>query len=238
MDPQQLFERFLPPHISGALDPFQTVEAVLGRLTEVGRSLSLVAIPAFIWFSTRLFAGLRTALNSIYDVSIRPSKKNFVLRFLLNKLRDLGMVIMTLAMFLANTALSTGLALMQDYAEERGRQVVSTLERWGAEALAFLFLLALFFLLYRYASIRKVRWQGALVAAMFMSVAFEVAKRLYGLYLSGAGGYGTAAADASLGAAALFVVWLYYSALVFLLGGVVAETWELRAMQRAQRGIA
>ena len=114
--------------------------------------------------------------------------------------------------------------------------MVSTLERWGAEGLAFILLLALFFLLYRYGSIRKVRWQGALVAAVFMSVAFEIAKRLYGLYLQGATGYGTAVADASLGAAALFIVWLYYSALVFLLGGVVAETWELRAMQREQRG--
>jgi len=238
MDPQLLFERFLPPHELGALDPFRTVEAVLGRLTQVGRSLSVVAIPAFIWFSTRLFAGLRTALNNIYDVSIRPSKKHFLLRFLLNKLRDLGMVLMTLALFLANTALSTGLALLQGYAIERGRPVASTLERWGAEILAFLFLLVLFFLLYRYASIRKVRWQGALVAAGFMSVAFEIAKRLYGLYLRGTAGYGTAAADATLGAAALFIVWLYYSALVFLLGGVVVETWELRAMQREQRGIA
>ena len=237
MDPQQLFERFLPPHLSGALDPFRTVEAVLGRLTEVGRSLSVVAVPAFIWFSTRLFAGLRTSLNSIYDVSIRPSRKHFLLRFLLNKLRDLGMVIMTLAMFLANTVLSTGMALLQGYAKERGRPVLSTLEQWGAEALAFIFLLALFFLLYRFASIRKVRSQGALVASIFMSVAFEIAKRLYGLYLRGATGYGTAAADASLGAAALFIVWLYYSALVFLLGGVVAETWELRAMQREQRSI-
>jgi len=31
-------------------------------------------------------------------------------------------------------------------------------------------------------------------------------------------------------------VWVYYCALVFLLGGVVAETWELRELQRAQRG--
>lgn len=237
IDPQQLFERFLPPHASGELDPFRTIEAVLGRLTQAGRSLSVVAIPAFIWFSTRLFAGLRTALNSIYDVSIRPSQKHFVLRFLLNKLRDLGMVIMTVSMFLANTALSTGLALLQGYAKDRGRPTLSAVERWGGEALAFIFLLLLFLLLYRYASIRKVRWQGAWVAAIFMSVAFEVAKRLYGLYLIGAAGRGTAAADATLGAGALFVVWLYYSALVFLLGGVVVETWELRAMQREQRGI-
>lgn len=233
-----LFERFLPPHSQFAVDPFLTIEAVLGRLTEVGNSLSLLAVPAFIWFGTRLFAGLRTALNSIFDVSIRPGHRHFVTRFLLNKLRDLGMVVMTLSIFLVSIGLSTGLSLLQSYTTARGRPILSTLERWGAEVLAFVFLMVLFFLLYRFASIRKIGWQAALVAAGFMSVAFELAKRLYGLYLRGATGYGTATADASLGAAALFVVWLYYSALVFLLGGVVAETWELRAMQRQQRGIA
>lgn len=239
IDPQVLFERFLPPHSHFAVDPFETIEAVLGRLTTVGNSLSLIAVPAFIWFSTRLFAGLRTALNSIFDVSIRPSNKGIIVRFLLNKLRDLGMVVMTLTIFLVSTGLSTGLTLLQNYTAARGRPVLSTLERWGAEALAFLFLMVLFFLLYRFSSIRKIGWQAALVAAAFMSVAFEIAKRLYGLYLQGAAaGYGTAAADATLGAAALFVVWLYYSAVVFLLGAVVAETWELRAMQRVQRGIA
>jgi membrane protein len=237
IDPQTLFERFLPPH-PGAVDPFETVEKVLGDLTKVGNSLSLVAVPAFIWFSTRLFAGLRTALNSIFDVSIRPSHKGIIARFLLNKLRDLGMVVMTLSIFLVSIGLTTGLTLLQNYTTARGRPVLSTLERWGAEVLAFGFLLVLFFLLYRFASIRKIGWRAALVAAGFMSIAFEIAKRLYGLYLSGAASYGTAAADATLGAAALFIVWLYYSALVFLLGAVVAETWELRAMQRVQRGIA
>jgi uncharacterized BrkB/YihY/UPF0761 family membrane protein len=35
----------------------------------------------------------------------------------------------------------------------------------------------------------------------------------------------------------LFVLWVYYTAIVFLLGGVVAETWELRKMLRRQRAI-
>jgi uncharacterized BrkB/YihY/UPF0761 family membrane protein len=47
----------------------------------------------------------------------------------------------------------------------------------------------------------------------------------------GAGG------DANIGAGVLFVLWVYYTALVFLLGGVVAETWELRRMQQRQRTI-
>ena len=33
----------------------------------------------------------------------------------------------------------------------------------------------------------------------------------------------------------LFILWIYYTAIVFLLGGVVAETWELRHMQKRQR---
>ena len=35
----------------------------------------------------------------------------------------------------------------------------------------------------------------------------------------------------------LFILWVYYTAIVFLLGGVVAETWELRKMQQRQRAI-
>lgn len=238
MDPSLLFERFLPPHATAAgSDPFATVEAILGRLTAVGRSLSLVAVPAFLWFSTRLFAGIRTSLNSIYDVGLRAPKRHFVVRFLLGKLRDLGMVSLTLVLFLANTALTSGFTFLRAYFESTGGgSIVRTLEGWVAQLLGFVFLLVLFFLLYRHASLRRVRWQAALVAATFMAVAFEIAKRLYALYLWGATGYGTAAVDASIGAVILFVVWLYFSALVFLLGAVVAETWELRELQRVQRG--
>ena len=64
---------------------------------------------------------------------------------------------------------------------------------------------------------------------------FEVAKRLYGLYLAHFASVGGASGDANIGAAVLFILWIYYTAIVFLLGGVVAETWELRRMQQRQR---
>jgi membrane protein len=198
----------------------------------------LVAIPAFLWFSTRLFAGIRTALNSIYDVGVRPPKGHFLARFFRAKVRDLGMVLLTLSLFLANTTLTFGVSFLHRYFETNGlgsNPIIRTLEGWVGELLGFGFLVALFFLLYRHASLRRVGWRAALIAASFMAVAFELAKRLYAIYLQGATGYGAAAVDASIGAVLLFVVWLHYSALMFLLGGVVAETWELRELQRAQR---
>ncbi|HEY9381935.1 MAG TPA: YihY/virulence factor BrkB family protein [Gemmatimonadales bacterium] len=241
VDSRILFERFFPPHNTAPnLDPFTTVEEILARLTEVGNSLSLVALPAFLWFSTRLFAGIRTSLNGIYDAWVRPKRINPVKRFLLGKLRDLGMVMMVLVLFLANTALTTGYGLLRAASASSGTvgSMIQTFEGWVGEVLGLGFLVALFFLLYRYASLRRVRWQGALLASGFAAVAFEIAKRLFALYLERMGGFGAANAGASIGAVVVFVIWAYYTALVFLLGGVIAETWELRDMQRNQRSAA
>ena len=74
-----------------------------------------------------------------------------------------------------------------------------------------------------------------MLASTFTAVLFEIAKRLYGLYLANFASLEGPLGDANVGAAVLFVLWVFYTAIVFLLGAVVAETWELRAMQQRQR---
>ncbi len=232
-------ERFFPPHdTTPGQDPFASVEDFLGRLVVAARGVSTVAIPAFLWFSTRLFASARTSLNEIYDVHVRPTRRNFVVAYLLGKVRDLGMVGLVLLLFLANTALTTGLALLQ----ARGAALapgfeflLSTASRLVGELLAFAFLVSLFFAVYHFASIRRPPWRAALVASLFSAVLFEAAKRLFGLYIRNRL-YQSVTVDVDVGSAILFVLWMYYSSLVFLLGGVVAETWELREMQRSVLG--
>jgi uncharacterized BrkB/YihY/UPF0761 family membrane protein len=75
VDPNFLFHGFLPPHSADEGDPFSMVEKLLGGIANNRGAISLYAIPTFIWFSTRLFAGIRTSLNSIYDVSVRPQRR-------------------------------------------------------------------------------------------------------------------------------------------------------------------
>jgi membrane protein len=241
-DPTLLFHRFLPAHVDTAgQDPFDMFEGLLTRITRNRGGISLVAAPAFIWFSTRLFAGLRTSLNWVYDVAARPApRRHFVLVYIRGKLHDVLMVLGTLLLFLLNTVMTAGLALLQ----ARGSSVipelrffVSTLGRLLGELLAFSFLISLFYLVYRYASDRRLPWKTALMASCFAALAFELAKRLYGLYLANVATVGGASGDANVGAAVLFVLWVYYTGLVFLLGGVVAETWELRTIQTRQRAI-
>ncbi len=241
IDTVLLFHGFLPPHSSVSDgDPFDLIERLLTEITQNRGELSLYAAPAFLWFSTRLFAGIRTALNDIYDVSLRPARpRGFVAVYLHGKLRDTIMVMGTVVLFLTNTLLTTGLAIVQARGTATVPQLaffVSTLGRVVTEVLAIAFSVSLFYITYRYSSARRLPWKTALLAAAFTAVLFEVAKRLYAVYLANFTsfeGWG----DANLAAGALFILWIYYTAIVFLLGAVVAETWELRRMQGHQRAI-
>ena len=243
MDAQAIFHRFFPPHTSTpGKDPFAFIERLLVGIAQNRGQISLYAAPAFVWFSTRLFAGVRTSLNDIYDVSARPQpRRHFLLNLVLAKIRDAGMVLGTVVLFLANTLLTTGLALLREQGAERAppelRFFVSTLGRISGEVLAFAFSVSLFYVTYRYASLRRLPWRTALLASTFTAVLFELAKRLYGLYLANFASLEGPLGDANIGAVVLFVLWVYYTAIVFLLGAVVAETWELRGMQQRQRAI-
>ncbi len=235
-----IFHAFLPQHELGPNDPFRTVESVLTGIASNAGAISLYAVPTFIWFSTRLFAGVRTSLNHVFDVSLRPRRRrNFLAVWAVGKARDAAMVLATLVLFCLNAALTAGLALLPTLSTRFPQLdlVIGSLGRLLGELFTILFSVALFHVIYKYASVRKLPWRTAMLAALFAAIAFEIAKRLYGLYLTNFASVRGASGDATIGALVLFVLWLYYTALVFLLGGVVAETWELRRMQKRQRAI-
>ena len=93
----------------------------------------------------------------------------------------------------------------------------------------------MFFALYKYLPIRRVRAKTAFVAAAFTSVAFEArAHRVHS--------YVTTFNPASLYTGALtalviIVVWFYYAALIFILGGEVGQVYELRRVRKLQREV-
>ena len=103
---------------------------------------------------------------------------------------------------------------------------------WG-RLLAFFFIFLMFLLIFRYLPRRKTPWRMALVAAVFTSLAWELLKGLFALYVSYATSwervYGT------LVTPIILVLWIYYSALVFILGGEIAHVDQLMRVRRAQR---
>jgi membrane protein len=231
-DVRQLFQRLVPPAAVGQGNgPFALIEAwVLGLVRSRG-TISLLAIPLFLWFATRLFASVRTSLTLLYDVPRRSSSRPLVLAYVLGylggKLRDAMMVLLTVALLVGNAILTTGLRLLG----VRGRELLLT------EVIAFAFSVSVFYVVYRHASPRRLPRRAALAGSVFTAALFEVAKRLYSWYLQNVAVVNRFSTDANLGAAVLFVLWMYYTALVFLLGAVVAEAWDISSRQRASTAI-
>lgn len=239
-DLHQLFQRVMPPAASvDGLGPFAAIERFLLGFTRARGAISTFAIPLFLWFSTRLFASARTALTLVYDVPRRADGRHFVLGYLAGKSRDAVMVILTLSLVVGNVVLTGGLKVLGARGDELVARVpalgffVSAFGRGLTELLAFGFSASLFYVVYRHASPRRLPRRAALAGTLFTAALFEVAKRLYGWYLHNLAVVNRFSADANLGAVLLFVGWLYYTALVFLLGAVVAETWDLLGRQRA-----
>jgi len=228
-----LFQRILPAETGPAAGVSPLVRRVLLAIAHARATISLYAIPLFLWFATRLFASIRASLTLVYDVPRRPAGHHFIVAYLAGKARDGVMVLVTVAILTANGFLTTGLQvvrLAQERLQRAGTGVgflASELGQVLSELLAFGFAVALFYVVYRHASPRRLRRRAAVVGSIFTAILVEFAKRLYGWYLAHLAMTSQFSTDAQLGALVLFVLWVYYAALVFLMGAVVAETWEL-----------
>ncbi|HTK56830.1 MAG TPA: YhjD/YihY/BrkB family envelope integrity protein, partial [Gemmatimonadales bacterium] len=116
-----LLERFLPPSGTGrSADLTMVAQQFLHTITTNRGSISIVATLLFVWFSTRLFASLRTALNRIYHLAAPAQReRHFLVRMLLNKSWDIAMVGMLLLLFLANILVSAALTAAEAWSAER-----------------------------------------------------------------------------------------------------------------------
>ncbi len=101
---------------------------------------------------------------------------------------------------------------------------------WGIDSLLFaaqqattlLILCAIFALLLRLLPDQRPRWRDVLAGALVSALLFSAGKHLFGLYLARAG---TADAFGAAGSLAVVLMWLFYSAAVFLFGAEFAAAW-------------
>ncbi len=206
------------PQAAGDEGPLERAERLITGVVNSRAELTIYGIPLFLWFATRFFSAVRSSLNEIFDT---PETRSY----LVGKGLDLFLVLMTVVLLVANALLTV---IVADYPFV-GRFVV------GISTYAVG--IVLFFIVYTFAPTRTMRWDTAVVAAAVAALGFEVAKKLYSVYLTQFTTIDRLISNANFIAVLLLVVWLYFMACVFLLGGEVAETYDLARRQREQRAI-
>jgi len=222
-------DNLMPPHAeTGDVQLHRLLDGVIKARGSVG----LFGAIAFIWFSTRLFGTLRSVLGEVFDIDQG-------LDFIKGKLFDIKITIVSTVLFVAYAVLSTymkiatskALGALTDVGFRKSFRI--RLEYWFGNILALLFITGMFFALYKFLPSRRIRWQPALVGALFTSVLFELAKQLFTAYI---GSFSPSSLYAgTLAGIVIVVFWVYYAALIFILGGEVGQVYELRRTRRLQR---
>ena len=233
-DQVRLFiDALLPAHQEGS----SSIDALLAALLTTRRTVTLYSSIGFIWFSTRMFGSLRTVLASVFDIE---SERGIIA----GKIFDVKITILSTLLFVAsvtisvyvNLATKSGASVLESIGLRT--DVMGELEAWVGRGIAFVFIALMFFALYKFLPIRRVRTKTAWMASLFTSVAFEGARGIFSYYtatFNPASLYtGTAVA---LTAIIIVVFWCYYGALIFILGGEVGQVYELRRMRKLQREV-
>ncbi|MGH8797377.1 MAG: YihY family inner membrane protein [Caldimonas sp.] len=206
------FQESLQRYFLQSLVPDMIARPVLGALTQFSSKasrLGSVGLIALVGSALALMLTIDRTLNAIWRV---PKPRPIAQRVLVY------WAAVTLGPLLLGISLS-----LTSYAVSASRGVVGTVPggvRLLLGALEFILMALGLAGLFHYVPNTHVRWRHALAGAIFVAIGFEVAKRLLAWYLVRVPTYSVVyGAFATL---PIFLVWIYVSWVIVLLGAVIA----------------
>ena len=180
-------------------------------------AVALGAIGAIVLGASASFAQLRMALNQVWHITPPDTPLlGDLLALLRTRLLSFGLVMglgfMLLALLVVDTVLHLLLDVFGDGTTSWLLGLLQTLVALALMTMAFAVLI-------RELPDQRPPWPEVLRGALVAALLFSFGKRLFGLYLARAG---TADAFGAAGSLAVILMWLYFSAAVFLFGAQVA----------------
>lgn len=206
--------QLLPTNIE-ATKTISTVIFELGAVFSYRTLTGWIAGVALLWLSSALFSSMRTGLNAIFHI---PTPKFFILY----KLKDLLLTIITTALIIATTLVSPALSVI----EETGRTLFPNgdhLQIMGltAQLISLIATTVMFFVLYRFVPNKRLPWQIVVMSTIAAVGLWELARMIFTWYVNSAANfskfYGGYIVLASL------ALWFYYSAFIFLISAELAQ---------------
>lgn len=191
------------------------VQAMVANSANLGSGIAATAVGLAVLLlgAIGLFGELQDSINSVWGV--RPKPGRGWRGFLRDRLLSFSMVLGSAFLLLVSLVVSAILAPLANFLGHAAHMAVS-----------FLVITLLFAMIFRYLPDALIAWRDVWLGAAITSLLFALGKTLIGLYL------GRSAVGSTFGAAgslAVLLIWLYYSAQIFLFGAELTRTFAERA---------
>lgn len=188
----------------------------------VARILGVVAV---LFGGTGVMLQLQAALNRAWNVKPDP-KRGGVRHFFMKRVLSLGMILaiaFLLIVSLVVTAVLSAVAANASALLPEGMSwVTAELVNF---AVSLLVVTAMFSAIFKYMPEARIRWRDVAVGGLVTGLLFSLGKAGIGIYLGNShlgSAYGTASS------LAIVLVWVYYSAVILLIGAEFTQVWTRR----------
>jgi membrane protein len=228
------FGRLMGDEAAGAVE--EMIQRA-GEHPERGLLSSLIGLGVLIFAAIGVFGQLKAALNAVWEVRprARPGLAG-VLRAVRERVLSFAMVMTVAFLLVVSLAVSAGLSAVGGWMGDRV-PMQAVLMQAVSTVVSIAVLAGLFGAMFRLLPDARVKWRDVWTGAIVTSVLFNLGKYLIGLYLGRAG---TVSVYGAAGSLALILLWVYYSAIIFLLGAEFTQVharWRGAAIEPAEGAV-
>lgn len=211
-----------------AADVLQSVIASASGKSS-GIIATVIGIAMLMATASGVFGEMQAALNTIWKTRPRETALSRLIRA---RVTSLGLVAALGFLLIVSLVVSAGLTVFATYLD---RLPVGALILSGINfAVSWLLFALLFGAIYKVLPDRTLQWKDVIVGALMTSLLFNIGKTLIGWYIA------SSAVASSYGAAGGLIVlllWIYYSAQIFLFGAELTKAYAIAHGSRRGKSI-
>jgi membrane protein len=184
-----------------------------------GTLATLIGVATVIVTASGVFGEMQSALNRIWKID---SSGEPISRLIRARAASLGLVVSLGFLMMVSLVVSAGLTALGDYLNALlpfGKVVLMILNG----IVSFLLISVLFAAIYKVLPDRPIQWRDVIVGSVVTSLLFTGGKSLIGWYI---GSSAVASTYGAAGALIVILLWVYYSAQIFLLGAEFTKAYS------------
>jgi membrane protein len=208
-----------------AAEAVQTMVASASNKT-TGRFAAVLGIGTLLVTASGIFGEMQAGLNKIWRAEPHTST---VTRLLRARAVSLGLVAALAFLLMVSLAASAAITAFSHMLQNVLPNIDLLLHAVNV-VLSIVLISALFAVIYKVLPDKPISWHDVGVGSVVTAVLFTIGKTIIGLYI---GSSQVASSYGAAGALVIVLLWIYYSAQIFLIGAEFTRVWAAHHGSRA-----
>lgn len=201
------------------LDAYQPASGIIATVISLGLILFL---------ATTIITQLKDSLNNIWNVTTKEEVSGFK-RFIIDRFIALALILIFASLFILSMLMDLVIYYLESFLDPI---IPGNLQLWSTlnSIFSFLVLVALFAIVFKMLPDVRVRWTDVLIGAIVTALLFILGRYMIGVYM----GIATTSTYGAAGSFVVFLIWVYYNAMVFFLGAEFTYIYTMRYGSRVK----